>query len=77
VIDPAKREAFLRDLHELTQMHGIAIGGCGCCGSPYLYEVNPSECTHYVTGDRAHAENHEELTLMNGERFAERDRNAS
>lgn len=70
-MDKEKRDAFLRDLHELTQRYGIAIGGCGCCGSPYLYEVNPSECTHYRVDDN------DELTLMNGERFAERDRDAS
>lgn len=27
---------FLKDLAELTKQHGIEIGGCGCCGSPYL-----------------------------------------
>lgn len=27
---------FLKELTELTKKHGIYIGGCGCCGSPYL-----------------------------------------
>lgn len=30
---------FLVGLTELTKKTGIAIGGCGCCGSPYLSEV--------------------------------------
>lgn len=27
---------FLKELSELTEKYGIEIGGCGCCGSPYL-----------------------------------------
>ena len=29
-------QAFLNDLTELTKKHKIEIGGCGCCGSPWL-----------------------------------------
>lgn len=36
VIDQAAREAFVLELRALTLKHGIAIEGCGCCGSPYL-----------------------------------------
>lgn len=32
-------EEFLKELTELTKKHGLAIGGCGCCGSPFIYEV--------------------------------------
>ncbi len=31
-----RRRAFLLALTELTKEHGVAIGGCGCCGSPWL-----------------------------------------
>jgi len=31
---------FLEGLAELTKKKGVAIGGCGCCGSPYLYIVD-------------------------------------
>jgi hypothetical protein len=31
---------FLRDLESLAIKHRIAIGGCGCCGSPYLYSLD-------------------------------------
>ncbi len=34
-----RKLAFLLELRELTIKHGIAIGGCGCCGSPWLYET--------------------------------------
>lgn len=29
-------EEFLKELSELTQKHGFSIGGCGCCGSPWI-----------------------------------------
>lgn len=29
---------FLIELSALSLKHGIEIGGCGCCGSPYLYQ---------------------------------------
>jgi len=31
-----RRRAFLTELGELTKKYGVAIGGCGCCGSPWL-----------------------------------------
>lgn len=38
-----QKAAFLRDLTEITRKHGIAIDGCGCCGSPYLIEADTSD----------------------------------
>mgnify|MGYP001442366278 CR=1 FL=1 len=32
----ARRLEFLFELRELTRKYGISIGGCGCCGSPWL-----------------------------------------
>ena len=32
-------DQFLKELTELTKKHGLAIGGCGCCGSPFIFEV--------------------------------------
>lgn len=29
-------ENFLKELDELTKKYNIAIGGCGCCGSPWV-----------------------------------------
>lgn len=31
-----KERAFLLELRDLTLKHRIAIGGCGCCDSPWL-----------------------------------------
>lgn len=30
---------FLRELTELSSKHKIEIGGCQCCGSPYLLSI--------------------------------------
>ena len=35
-------QGFLEKLSELTMAYGIAIGGCGCCGSPYLMDRDGS-----------------------------------
>jgi len=34
-----KEREFLIGLEQLTRKTGIAIGGCGCCGSPFLLEA--------------------------------------
>lgn len=40
-IDREKIEDFLKDLTKLTRRTGVIIGGCGCCGSPYLTVEKP------------------------------------
>lgn len=30
---------FLKELTELSRKYNIGIGGCGCCGSPFLYNI--------------------------------------
>lgn len=35
-ITPDEMDEFLRELSALTRKHKITIGGCGCCGSPFL-----------------------------------------
>ncbi len=32
-------EAFLKDYEAVCQRHGMIVGGCGCCNSPYLLEA--------------------------------------
>jgi len=34
-----QKDAFLAELTELSRKHRIAIGGCGCCGSPWLFDL--------------------------------------
>lgn len=38
-------ENFFRELRELEKRYGLEIGGCGCCGSPFLSYKN------YVVAD--------------------------
>lgn len=38
-ITTEEQEAFLAELTELSRKYGIVIGGCGCCGSPYLMHI--------------------------------------
>lgn len=46
-------QAFLVGLEELTKKYGVAVAGCGCCGSPRLEQVSPEgEYTHYTQFDR-------------------------
>ncbi len=32
---------FLQELTELSKKYNIYIGGCGCCGSPFLIDEPP------------------------------------
>ena len=36
-------EGFLDELTELAKKWGVVIGGCGCCGSPYMLPMNQEE----------------------------------
>jgi hypothetical protein len=47
-IDKERYNAFLKELTKITKKHKIAIGGCGCCGSPYLVSVEKSKGTRYT-----------------------------
>lgn len=43
---------FLDGLSELTQKYGLEIGGCGCCGSPWVEEIEGNERLDELTYDR-------------------------
>ena len=32
-------DKFLEELSELSNKYGFVIGGCGCCGSPWVDEI--------------------------------------
>lgn len=36
----SRLDKFLEELSALTKKYGFEIGGCGCCGSPYLTDLN-------------------------------------
>lgn len=38
-----KKQQFISELTSLSQKYGLTIGGCGCCGSPWVAEMEPSE----------------------------------
>lgn len=48
-----KREMFFKELTELTNKYGFSIGGCGCCGSPWVRDVNTGE---YIADDLCYDE---------------------
>lgn len=33
-------DKFLEELSELSNKYGFEIGGCGCCGSPWVQEID-------------------------------------
>jgi hypothetical protein len=45
-------DQFLKELTQLSRKHKIAIGGCGCCGSPFLSKIEEKEIAGaYATSD--------------------------
>jgi hypothetical protein len=35
-----EQKEFIKKLEKLTRETGIAVGGCGCCGSPWITTVD-------------------------------------
>lgn len=35
-----REQQFIKELTALTKKHKVSIGGCGCCGSPYLDDAD-------------------------------------
>lgn len=35
----SRQELFLKGLAELTKKYGLVIRGCGCCGSPWIEDL--------------------------------------
>jgi hypothetical protein len=45
-MDDDTQRQFLLELTALTRKYGIAIGGCGCCESPYLRTADDVTAPH-------------------------------
>jgi hypothetical protein len=47
-------EEFILELDKLTRKYHLKIGGCGCCGSPFISEVLGNidkQAGYALTGD--------------------------
>ena len=42
-----RQQEFLKALSFLTRRYKLQIGGCGCCGSPWLYDDPKITGGHY------------------------------
>ena len=51
ILTVTQENAFLKELTALSRKHGIAVGGCGCCGSPYLHAIVAIPEAGYVDWD--------------------------
>ena len=38
--DREKLDKFLEELSKLSNKYGFVIGGCGCCGSPWVSKID-------------------------------------
>lgn len=45
----AQIDDFLTELSALTRKHGLRIGGCGCCGSPWVSADEKTSEGQYAT----------------------------
>ena len=47
--DKEKLDSFLEELSELSNKYGFEIGGCGCCGSPWVVSMDSGEFFENLT----------------------------
>lgn len=69
-----RKVAFLIGLAKLSRETGIAIGGCGCCGSPSIDALKPEELDEragYGYGDAGQVLWISPSDSYNWERFAD------
>lgn len=38
-----REKEFIKDLTKLSRRYGVQIGGCGCCGSPFLGDIQKDQ----------------------------------
>lgn len=55
--DYTHEDEFLKELTQLTKKYKIEIKGCGCCGSPYLKNIETiKENSKYIYEDQIQLE---------------------
>lgn len=64
--DNKKIKAFLKDLTKLSTKHNLVIGGCGCCGSPWI-ELMDGNSTGFNNLEFDHKEQCYRIWDNNGE----------
>lgn len=59
---------FLKELAILTEKYDVEIGGCGCCGSPWLEDLKFNK---FVSGIKIHNYIGDYLKYNEGKRIYE------
>lgn len=51
-----KVKQFLKEISEVCNRHGLKIGGCGCCGSPFVEKIKSNRIGggYAITQDTEH-----------------------
>lgn len=57
-----KFDKFLEELSELSRKHKFVIGGCGCCGSPFINTYDEDVDGRYTVALSPDGESADELT---------------
>lgn len=60
------KENFLKELSKLSNKYDIKIGGCGCCGSPFLYRGTNKMRVEYMGDDLSYNEDTKEYEIDKG-----------
>ena len=48
MINKENLDKFLKELSELSNKYGLVIDGCGCCGSPWIEEIDGDVIAEYL-----------------------------
>lgn len=52
--EKSRLDQFLAELTQLTTRYGIEVQGCGCCGCPWLLNVNKNKSGRYWVSSADH-----------------------
>ena len=66
---PPQVEAFLAEYQAMCERHRMFVSACGCCGSPWLMDLDMAEKGHIVIGDMCNLPAH--IAHLRGEALPE------